>query len=82
MTTNNSTVAVYPSHMAAEVAVKELKQSGFDMMKLSIVGRDYQTDEHVVGYYSTGDRMKVWGKTGASTSRGYGHPISRSRRAW
>jgi len=35
------------------------------MKKLSIVGRDYHTDEHVVGYYNTGDRMKVWGKTGA-----------------
>ncbi|MBF0254019.1 MAG: DUF1269 domain-containing protein, partial [Candidatus Omnitrophica bacterium] len=23
------------------------------------------TDEHVVGYYNTGDRMKAWGKTGA-----------------
>ena len=35
------------------------------MKKLSIVGRDYHTDEHVVGYYNTGDRMKRWGKTGA-----------------
>ena len=65
MNKNNSIVAIYPSHTAAEVAVKELQQSGFDMKKLSIVGRDYHTDEHVVGYYNTGDRMKLWGKTGA-----------------
>ena len=65
MNKNNSIVAIYPSHTAAEVAVKELQQSGFDMKKLSIVGRDYHTDEHVVGYYNAGDRMKVWGKTGA-----------------
>src|SRR5208283_1329150 len=26
---------------------------------------DYHTDEHVVGYYTTGDRMKNWGKLGA-----------------
>ena len=65
MNKNNSIVAIYPSHTAAEVAVKELQQSGFDMQKLSIVGRDYHTDEHVVGYYNTGDRMKVWGKSGA-----------------
>ncbi|MDA3924103.1 MAG: permease [Kiritimatiellae bacterium] len=65
MKNNKSIVAIYPSHTAAEVAVKELQQSGFDMKKLSIVGRDYHTDEHVVGYYNTGDRMKVWGKTGA-----------------
>ena len=35
------------------------------MTKLSIVGRDYHTEEHVTGYYSTGDRMKYWGKLGA-----------------
>jgi len=45
--------------------VKELQRSGFDMKKMSIVGKDYHTDEHVVGYYNTGDRMKYWGKLGA-----------------
>ena len=65
MSQNNSVVAVYPSHTAAEAAIKELQNSGFDLKKLSIVGRDYHTDEHVVGYYNVGDRMKVWGKTGA-----------------
>ena len=65
MNENNSVVAVYASHTTAEAAVKELQRSGFDMKKLSIVGRDYQADEQVVGYYNTGDRMKAWGKTGA-----------------
>ena len=62
---SNSIVAVYPTHLAAEASVKELQHSGFDMKKLSIVGRDYHTDEHVVGYYNAGDRMKSWGKNGA-----------------
>ena len=35
------------------------------MHKLSIVGKGYHTDEHAVGYYNTGDRMKYWGKVGA-----------------
>jgi len=65
MNKDNSIVAIYPSHTAAEEAIKELQQSGFDMKKLSIVGRDYHTDEHVVGYYNAGDRMKYWGKMGA-----------------
>jgi len=65
MNNNNSVVAIYPSHMAAEAAVKELQQSGFDMKKLSIVGRDYHTEQHVVGYYNVGDRMRHWGKIGA-----------------
>lgn len=65
MTKNNSVVAIYPSHPAAEAAIKELQQGGFDMKKLSIVGSDIHKDEHVVGYYNAGDRMKYWGKMGA-----------------
>jgi len=48
MTKNNSVVAIHPSHTAAETAIKELQQSGFDMRKLSIVGCDNHTDEPVV----------------------------------
>ena len=61
----DSVVAIYRSHPAAEAAIKRLEQSGFDMQKLSIVGRDTHTDEHVVGYYNAGDRMKYWGGVGA-----------------
>ena len=35
------------------------------MKKLSIVGKDYHTEEHVVSYFNAGDRMKYWGKMGA-----------------
>ena len=61
----NSVVAIYDSHSHVEKAVTELQRSGFDMKKMSVVGKDYHTDEHVVGYYTTGDRMKYWGKLGA-----------------
>ena len=65
MTDTNAVIAVYDNHSAAEDAVKELQKSGFDMKKLSVVGKDYHTDEQVVGYYNAGDRMKYWGKWGA-----------------
>jgi hypothetical protein len=58
-------IAVYNTHSEAEGAVKELQRGGFDMKKLSVVGKDYHTDEQVVGYYNAGDRMKYWGKWGA-----------------
>jgi uncharacterized membrane protein len=61
----NAVVAVYATHAGAEEAVKELQRTGIDMRTLSIIGKDTHTDEHVVGYYNTGDRMKYWGKTGA-----------------
>jgi uncharacterized membrane protein len=65
MTENNAVVAVYDTHEGAEAAVKELQRAGIDMHTLSIIGKDTHTDEQVVGYYNSGDRMKVWGKMGA-----------------
>jgi uncharacterized membrane protein len=65
MTDRNSVVAIYDTHEQAEQAVKCLQEAGVDMKSLSIAGKEQHTDEHVVGYYNTGDRMKHWGKVGA-----------------
>ena len=65
MTKMNSVVAIYDTHPQAEEAVKDLQKSGIDMKKLSIVGKDYHSEENVTGYYNTGDRMMYWGKLGA-----------------
>jgi hypothetical protein len=53
-----SAVAIYNTHTDAEAAVKELQAAGIDMKLLSIVGKDYRTEDHVVGYYKTGERLK------------------------
>ena len=42
------------------------------MHKLSIIGADYHSEEDVVGYYNTGDRMRSWGKNGAFLGRNLG----------
>ena len=65
MSETNTAVAVFHSHENAEEAIRELQKSGFDIKKLSIIGKDYHTEEHVVGYYNTSDRMKSWGTNGA-----------------
>ena len=65
MSNQNSVVGIYKTHTEAEAAVKELQKSGFDMKKLSVVGKDYHTEENVAGFYNAGDRMKYWGKLGA-----------------
>jgi uncharacterized membrane protein len=65
MKENDLAVAVFNTHNEAEEAVKQLEKAGFDMKKLSIVGKDYHSEQHVVGYYNVGDRMKAWGKMGA-----------------
>jgi len=65
MSGTNTVIAAYNSHSQAEEGVKELQRSGFDMKKVSIVGRGYHTEEQVVGYYNAGDRVKSWAKVGA-----------------
>jgi len=58
-------IASYNSHREAEDAVRELNRSGFNMKQLSIVGKGYHSEEHPVGFYTVGDRMKTWGGVGA-----------------
>jgi len=65
MTKTDIAVAVYDIHTQAETAVKALQRAGFDMKKISIIGRDYHTEEHVVGFLNAGDRAKIFGKLGA-----------------
>jgi uncharacterized membrane protein len=65
LSSKNSVAAIYETHEQAEQAVKKLQEAGVDMKSLSIVGRDTHTDEHVVGYYTAGDRMMHWGEVGA-----------------
>jgi len=87
----NSAVGLFSNHQDAESAVKELQQSGYDMKKLSVVGKDYHTEENVIGYYNTGDRMATWGKFGLFWGWIWGllfgsafftHPRDRSGHGW
>jgi len=64
MAEHNAVVGIYTTHTEAEAAVKALQQAGFNMQKLSIVGKDAHTEAHVVGYYNAGDRMQFWGTLG------------------
>ena len=65
MEPTDTVIAVFADHQAAEAAVKKLTASGFEMKNLSVVGKGYHTEERVVGFYSTGDRIKFWGTRGA-----------------
>jgi hypothetical protein len=60
-----SAVAIYNTYTDAGAAVRALQTAGIDTKLLSIVGNDYRTEDHVVGYYKTGERLKYWGKLGA-----------------
>jgi len=61
----DTVVAVFANHEGAESAVKKLSAAGFAMKDLSLIGKGYHSEEKVVGFYNTGDRIKFWGKWGA-----------------
>ncbi len=58
-------VAVCDSHTQAEDAIHQLARAGFDPKSISIIGKDYHSEENVVGYFNAGDRAKFFGKLGA-----------------
>ncbi len=59
MTNSHTIVGNFPSHIEAERAVLEMQKEGFDMEKLSIIGKDYRTTEQVRGFLSWKDTAKA-----------------------
>ncbi|MDX5997831.1 DUF1269 domain-containing protein [Shewanella oneidensis] len=62
----NYVAALFSSHDQAESGIRALQKGGFDMQELSIVGRDYHTEEQPLAYFNTGERIKFFGKVGAT----------------
>jgi len=65
MTHQDSFVSVFDTHSAAEAAIRSLGKAGYDMKKLSLVGKGYHSEEKPMGFYTVGDKIKSWGGTGA-----------------
>lgn len=61
----NPSQYIFNTHDDAEQAIRALGKSGFDMKKLSLIGKGYHSEEHPVGFYTMGDRIKTWGGLGA-----------------
>ena len=58
---NNPDTAVYVfnSHIEADEAIKALSRTDFDLKNLSLVGKGHHSEEHPVGFYTAGDRIKA-----------------------
>lgn len=56
---------VFNTHTEAEEAIQSLSRSGFDVKKLSLIGKGYHTEEHPLGFYTAGDKIRSWGGIGA-----------------
>ena len=57
-------VAIRDDQAGTEAALKALAAAGFDMAKVSLVGKGHRTEEHAHGFYALGDRVRTWGATG------------------
>ena len=53
-------VAIYNTHAEGEAAIREIQNSGFDMIKLSFLGRDYRARDKLVGRYQSSDHARYW----------------------
>jgi hypothetical protein len=69
MSQPDSAFFVFETHAAAEGAIRTLGQCGFEMQKLSLVGKGYPSEQRPMGFYTAGDRIEVWGGTGAGRAR-------------
>ena len=73
MSQKNAVVATYQSHSQAEEALKELQKTGFDVKKLSIVGKDYHTEEKRRWILQCGRPDEAVGQVGRFLGRSVGN---------
>ena len=60
----NATVAVLDSHRQVEESVQRLRQSGFDLGKLSVVAKERHPEQQVIAHYGEGRQARYWGESG------------------
>ncbi len=65
MATHNVCIGVFASLEDAQKALDPLRQAGFDLKQVSLVGKDHPDDKHIHGYATTGELMRFWGGQGA-----------------
>jgi len=65
-------------HSAAESTARALSHAGFEMKKLSIVGKGHHSEENARGLQTVGVRVKSWGALAASG--GHLEPAGRAGR--
>ncbi len=65
MQKEDSSVFVFNTHVETGDTIRALSRTGFDMTRLSLVGKGCHDQERAVGFYTMGDRIKTWGGVGA-----------------
>ncbi len=58
-------LGLFGTHEAADAAVRKLAASGVALASISIIGKNYHSEEQAAGYMNVGDRAWYFGKYGA-----------------
>lgn len=58
-------MALFGTYGAADGAVRKLGAAGVPLAAISVVGRNYHSEDQPVGYFNAGDRARFYGKLGA-----------------
>jgi hypothetical protein len=64
MASHNVCIGVVASLEDAQMALDPLRQGGFDLNQVSLVGKNHPDDKHIHGYTTTGEQMRFWGGQG------------------
>jgi hypothetical protein len=64
MHVKNPALYVFQTGAEAGRAIHSMEKAGFDLRKLSLIGKGYHTHEKPIGFYIVGDRIKSWGTNG------------------
>ena len=62
MLEENTTVSIYSNPDQVQEVLIELNEHGFDLKRVSIVGKAYRDQKELVAYYKQGDKLKCWGE--------------------
>lgn len=63
MSSENAVARVYERSEEAESVVARLQSAGFDMRKISVVGKEDLGSQQAFGYYRDGGRIRYWGRS-------------------
>ena len=61
MTEENTTVSVFTNSNQVQQAITDLAKAGFDMKRISVVGKAYRGNGESAAYYRDGNRIKCLG---------------------
>ena len=62
---NQIVLGLFGMHEAADAAVRKLAASGIALPSISIIGKNYHSEEHAAGFVNVGERAWFFGKYGA-----------------